>query len=524
VSGLPWGAAGDLEIKDEGGRMKDEPDEINTVRPNPFVILHPPSFIILITLLIFAPVCTFGFVGYDDTYNISANPAYNPPNWTGILQAWHRPYLSMYIPATYTAWGGIAKLAWGEGRLNPHLFHLANLLVHVLAGVLVYGILRQLRFGDLPACLGALVFVAHPVQVEPVAWVTGLKDVLSGTLGLLAIWLYLRRGKIAYWLATIAFVLAMLAKPTAAIVPVLALILDCWILKIGWRRSLRALSVWFILAAADLTIAKLVQPAGAMHVSLAARPGIAGDALAFYLAHVIAPLQLAVDYGRSPSWLIQQPIIWMNWLIPVVVGLMLWRYGRRVARPAFAIFVAALLPTLGLTTFDFQQHSTVADRYLYLAMLGVAMIVAAVAQRWPRRGVMAILIFLAFCCCQTFFHEWVWSDTERLFRQTLAVNPTSDLANNAIGMIVGDQAMARDDPVLREESITYFERAIASNPTSLPAHYNLATALVMAGQKERAAEELDVLRQLDPGSVRTEQMDNLLSGHGKWFSVDAATR
>jgi protein O-mannosyl-transferase len=518
VSGLPRGAAGDLEVSEALNRGSTELAGAKRLS------LHPIFIIIVFGILIFAPVCTFGFIGYDDSYNISANPVYNPPEWTGILQAWHRPYLSMYIPATYTAWGAIAELAWGDGRLDPHLFHLANLLTHVLGGVLVYAILRQLRFGDLPACLGALLFVVHPVQVEPVAWVTGLKDVLSGTLGLLSIWLYLRQRKTVYFLATIAFILAMLAKPTAAIVPVLVLILDFCVLKIDWHRSVKALSVWFILAAADLVVSKLVQPATAIHVQVIARPGIAGDAVAFYLVHIIAPLHLAVDYGRSPLWLLHQPIIWVNWLIPVGIGLMLWRHARKIAWPAFLIFVAALFPTLGLTTFDFQQHSTVADRYLYLAMLGVAMIVAAVAQRWPKRGVMAILIFLVFFSCQTLFHEWVWRDTEGLFRQTLAVNPSSDIANNAIGMIVGDRAMTRNDPVLREESITYFERAMASNPTSLPAHYNLATALLMAGQKERAARELDVLRQLDPDGARMPQMDNLLSGHGKWLSVGAATR
>ena len=131
---------------------------------------------------------------------------------------------------------------------------------------MVWRILRLLlsRLAPLPslarlawaAGAGALLFAVHPVHVEAVAWVTGFKDVLYGFLACVAIWQYLlyaggdvsalasstpAHGQVhrswgRYWLATGVFVLALLAKPTAVVIPVVAWVLDIW----GWPRTCAA--------------------------------------------------------------------------------------------------------------------------------------------------------------------------------------------------------------------------------------------------------------------------------------------
>jgi hypothetical protein len=92
------------------------------------------------------------------------------------------------------------------------------------------------------------LFAVHPLQVEAVAWVTGLKDVLCGCLSLAAVWQYVEYARSSeeavgtperggarrhYAWATGAFMLALLAKPTAVIVPLIAWMLDVW----GWQRA-----------------------------------------------------------------------------------------------------------------------------------------------------------------------------------------------------------------------------------------------------------------------------------------------
>ena len=68
------------------------------------------------------------------------------------------------------------------------MFHAVNIFLHIGVTLLVYKILLHLKIHPWPACTGALLFAIHPVQVEPVVWVTSIKDMLYGCFGLLAIW------------------------------------------------------------------------------------------------------------------------------------------------------------------------------------------------------------------------------------------------------------------------------------------------------------------------------------------------
>lgn len=156
----------------------------------------PLVFLIIATFAVFAPVCGSEFVAWDDNLNVSKNPSFNPPTIETVAEYWKGPYLDLYIPVTYTIWGLLAAVAQVSVpdamgiRLNPYVFHTANLLVHLTAVLAAYALLRRLIGRQWPALAGAMLFAIHPLQVEPVAWVTGLKDVLSGMLTIAALWQY----------------------------------------------------------------------------------------------------------------------------------------------------------------------------------------------------------------------------------------------------------------------------------------------------------------------------------------------
>src|SRR5205807_2426410 len=90
--------------------------------------------------------------------------------------------------------------------------------------------------------------------------------------------------------------------------------------------------------------------------------------------------------------------IYWTWLIPacLAIGLILVRRHRRVLLAAVLLFALPLLPVLGLRPFMFQYVSTVADHYLYLSMLGPALLAVWVIDRWPRalRPVLVLLLLL----------------------------------------------------------------------------------------------------------------------------------
>jgi hypothetical protein len=145
----------------------------------------------IVTVITLWPVCTAEFTSWDDTSAISKNPTMLPPTRHSLEVWWTQPTADLWIPITYTTWGAIAAIAQVPGdagpSLNPYIFHAANLLLHVLAVLVVFELLEILIGKHWPAAAGAALFALHPVQVEPVAWAAGTKDVLYGLLALVAI-------------------------------------------------------------------------------------------------------------------------------------------------------------------------------------------------------------------------------------------------------------------------------------------------------------------------------------------------
>ena len=177
-------------------------------------------------MVVFCRVCGYEFLDFDDNLNVYENPLLLHLSPANLLRFWLKPYEGLYIPLTYSLWAILAKFSvWipaADGKLfNPQLFHSANLLLHGANTIVLFCLLRLLVKKDWPAAAGALLFALHPVQVEEVAWVTGLKGVLSGFFSLLALWLYALHGSSIqqvpgrwsrhYLLATLFFFAALLA-------------------------------------------------------------------------------------------------------------------------------------------------------------------------------------------------------------------------------------------------------------------------------------------------------------------------
>ena len=230
--------------------------------------------LITATVVVFSQVRNHEFV-WDDDVNVYENPYLQRSTLSSVTRFWIEPYKQLYVPLPYTLWAALAPFAErpapdaGGIKFSPLLFHVLNLIIHALSAAAAFAILQILVRNDWAAFAGALLFALHPVQVEPVAWVTGLKDVLAGCLSLAAIWQYLiyaaapavatkestggrgKRGPAESWtlsflpgapafhyaLATLAFVLALFAKPSAAVAPAVAWLLDRWVLMRPTKQS-----------------------------------------------------------------------------------------------------------------------------------------------------------------------------------------------------------------------------------------------------------------------------------------------
>jgi len=471
-----------------------------------------PLSLIALTLAVFWPVLGFDFQLYDDGINVYNNWRVTRFSDANLLYFWQSSYDSLYIPVTYNLWALLARLealfSPAQG-LDPLLFHAANLLLHSANVLLVFVILRSLKVAGWAAWGGALFFALHPVQVAPVAWVTGMKDLLSGFFSLLAIWQYIihaeaagdegKRKKVSYFLTALFLLLAMLAKPSAAATPLLLLIIGRLLLGRTWRQLGREILPLMALTAPVVIMTKLAQPGfhQVWQPDLWQRLLVSGYALCFYLAKVVLPYKLTPDYGKTPQVVLASgPWLYLTIILPSACLGVIWRKGRRWLAPTL-IFMVALLPVSGLVPFDFQQISTVADRYLYLAMLGPALAVGWGLARFGRKRVW--LIFLTVICilaAKAAAQVWIWESSTTLSTHAVQVNPKSWVAHNNLGIVKAEHA-------LDAEAMAEFAASLAVNPNYADAHNNLGALYHRLNRNQEAEHHLQKALDLNPASYKS---------------------
>lgn len=410
----------------------------------------PPLLLFVMTVAAFSPVLGHHFIeSWDDRTAILANPDYNPPHWRNLIHYWTRPPAKglFYVPVTYTLWGAAAFVARHSAPpgvpFDPRFFYAINLVAHAGSAAMAFLILRELVRPVWAAWAGAAFFALHPIQVEAVANAWGMYTPLSAAFAFFAMWQYLRwsdrthgddpRERAAAWrnyaAACAGFALALLTKPTVAAVPLMLGAIELGLRGRKWRAVVWALGPWLAAAAAVAWFNQRIPATGRVYVpDIWLRPMVPLDAITFYLAKILVPLNLCMDYGRTPWSVAGKPAVHLTCVVGVALIVFAWRVRRRwpYAATAFAVFVAALIPVSGIVPFTFQYYSTVADRYAYLAMLGPALGVAALCARFRGRAAaffasFGLLVLGSLSVVQLRY----WVDDWRMAAHTLAANPRS---------------------------------------------------------------------------------------------------
>lgn len=409
-------------------------------------------------MAIYHQTLEFDFVSWDDNAFIYNNPYLDPVTPAHVAEFWKGPkppYQYLYAPLAYTAWAAISAIDRGGSssvhtrRFTPALFHAMNLVCHIVCVFLVFFLLRKLVKNDWPACAGALLFALHPLQVASVAWVSQLKGIMAALFSFCALLYYVkyaegygspgnRRSKIFYAVALAAFLLAILSKSSAVVVPLIAAVIDRLLLKRGWKAIAFSLGPWLLAALPIALIAKETQITGfnGAGCQLWFRPFVALDAVAYYVYKLLWPATLCIDYGRNPLFIWHHGIAIFSWLVPGSVLLcgIIAKSRNAYLQAGAAIFVLSLLPISGLLPFQQQYYSTIDDRYAYFAIFGAALAASAFManRRFPGSDIAAAIVLVVLgvkSSCQAS----TWRNDVALYNHAIRVNPQSGLAYNNLG-------------------------------------------------------------------------------------------
>jgi tetratricopeptide (TPR) repeat protein len=475
------------------------------------------------TILAYSPAWT-GKRIWDDEKHLTSTAL---QSLDGLYRIWMQTETTpQYYPVTYsTFW--IAHWLWGDATPG---YHLLNIFLHSISALILFRILRRLEVPGAP--LAATLFALHPVQVESVAWISELKNTLSGLFCLGAAICYFqfrftekRRGT-AYTLSLILFAFALLSKAVVATLPAALLVILWWKQRrLSWNPDVRPLAPFFVVGAGFGIFSVWMErtnvgATGAeFQFSFIERCLIAGRAIWFYLGKLVWPEPLIFNY---PRWQISQTLSW-QYLFPLAaLGLLAALWWHRKRQPAllaaFLLFCGTLFPVLGFLNVYPFRYSFVADHFQYLACIAPLTLAAAgitlaikkvqFANFCRMPALFEFLLALTFAV-MTWKQAHMYSDFLTLWRTTIDRNASSWMAHTNLGAELDDQGRS-------DEAMAEYQAALRINPQETMARNNLGMSLAQMGRVSEAIEDWEEVLRIDPDHAESHNnLGNALAQMGR---------
>ena len=497
------------EKRPPGGSRPDEPDprawRLNAAAFAALGLLVAASYL---------PAVGGGFV-WDDTIVTTLDSI---RRWDGLLELWFSPGSAYFEERVLEAhyWPIVYSTFWLEHKLwgfSPAGYHVVNILLHFANTALLWRLLS--RLGVPGAWFAAALFAVHPLHTESVAWVIARKDLLSGMFYLLAFGMWIRflesPCRRRYAAALALFAAGLLCKTVVVTLPAAFLILQWWragrVMRGDLLRVLPLFALGFAFAVADTLYYRDIESLS-LGYSMVERALIAARALCFYAGKLAWPADLMVIY---PHWDASagSPVAWACAAASAVAVAAAWFLRRRAGRGPLAcllFFAVTLSPVLGFIDYGYMQFSFVADRYQYLAGIGLIALFAAAAARGvgklpgaaARAARGAAVILLVILGALTWNQSEIYRDDITFYSHVVSFNPSARAmqANLAVAFHRNDQF---------EEAEKHSRLALEIDPGNTGALKNLADSLNEQGRYDEAFEHYRSAMEADPGDANVPQ-------------------
>src|SRR5438552_9866625 len=417
-----------------------------------------------ITWLVFGQTLGHQFVTYDDPQYVYENAKISAGlSLEGVSWAFTHTIAGNWHPLTTVSHMFDCQL-YG---LKPAGHHFTNVLLHTIAVILLFLVLRQMTGTLWRSAFVAALFAIHPLHVESVAWISERKDVLSAVFFILTLGAYIRYvskpSVTSYLLVVLLFACGLMSKPMLVTVPFVLLLLDHWPLGRGrgmeisdersevrrersvvrrrWSvvRGLVVEKIPLLALSAASCLATLLgqrQAAGSIdQLPFAWRVNNAIVTCVAYIWQMLWPVKLAVFYPHPDNrLLLWQIFLALALLIAITVAVIASRQKRPYLMTGWLWYLGMLVPVIGLVQVGEQAR---ADRYTYLPQVGLYLAltwtIVDLSASWRRRreilGVAAAVVITART-----WRAWIqasyWKNSETLWTHTLAVASDYHVVHN----------------------------------------------------------------------------------------------
>ena len=505
------------------------------------IILLISAVLVIATLVTYEPVRHNDFVNYDDIPYITENTHITHGiTQQSLWQAFTKPHFFMWHPLTTIS----HILDYEFFGLNPIGHHSVSVLIHIANALLLFWILNNLTGAIWASAFVAAVFALHPLQVESVAWAAERKTVLSGLFWLLTMAAYIRYARQPrlgrYMLLLIVFGLCIMTKPVVVTLPFVLLLLDYWPLeriRRGQIGRLIAEKTPLLAMSAALSVITIIAQKGGKAVisldiiSLDTRIANVFSSYIKYIGKLVWPSGLAVFYPPSYPAIPKTTTAFYIFLFILISAISIYA-GRR--RKYIAIgwlwFAGTLVPMIGIVQSGFQA---MANRYMYLSMLGLLIIIALAGKeliaKHPRlKTIAAIMGVISLSCllvltrmqvrhwqnsltlfeyalkttqnnpvietyygCALFYETGQLDEAEKHLSNAVRLSPTYAKALSNLGRVYIKQGKTN-------EAISCFTNLLRQNENSADGHYDLALSLGMQKKYDEAIKHLTRTLETEP--------------------------
>lgn len=397
----------------------------------------------LAAVLVHWPALSARAIFFDDDQYILQNQRVLHPTWSGAWAFMSEVLTPTTVGGYYQPLAMISLMmdgAMGGSAENLLPFHRTSLLLHGVNTALIV-LLIWMLFGRPWIAAGvALLFAVHPMTVETMAWAGDRKTMLAAFFAIVSLIAYVRFCRstarpswAAYFGCLLAFICALLSKPTSTPLPLLLLVLDLWPLRRLSRRALLEKVPFFAIAALSSWVTVVSQRHTAMTVMPTEAdplkiPLTLAHNIAFYFGNMIFPLGLSSYYPFPTPFRPGNPVV----LVRAIGGLLLIAgvlFSLRLTRSLFAgamFFFLAILPTMQIIGFS---NVIASDKYAYLPVVGLLISLAwgldcLLKKRIASRTL--VLIVVVTLGVEVFLarqYHAVWRDSETLYRHCVTHAP-----------------------------------------------------------------------------------------------------
>jgi len=452
-----------------------------------------------------------GFTNWDDQEYVTNNPLIRTLSWDNIKiifttfykEDFRHPLVLLSFAVEYHFFG-----------LNPFIYHLDNLLLHIANACLVFMLVFALSKHSVSALLAGLLFGVHPLHVESVAWVSERKDVLFALFYLSSMLLYLRyserSGKGYYLLSLLLFALALLSKAMAVTLPVVLFLCDYLKGRPFDRKTVLEkvpfLFLGILFVADTLFIFHSTDQIKTTHLfSFHDNILTASRSVVWYLTKTVAPFSLSALYPSPETvGILEGPFLFsLLFLVAATVALIYsTRYTRKALFGALFFFIT-LLPVLKLIPFG-AGGAPVADRYMYIPAIGLffmagegvnALLLRKAGGEGGKKLLMLfVIVVIAVFGILSFQRSKVWHDDVTLWSDVVKKYPDTVVAHYNLGRFYQQQGQY-------DEAVAAYGNALRLNPLLFNVRNNRGTALGQKGEYRQALAEFKEVLRIDPYNI-----------------------